>query len=251
MSARTMGSRNDTAWSIASKPLQAFNLLVSIVTSLWFASTLHRLPERVPVHWGPSGPDRFGSPHELWLFAGVLAFDTVMMWITLALVAPQRVDVGRVAAGDRARVEGAAREQKVAVLRMLEWLFVGLNVCFAGFWIVATEAARTVDVSLVHRGGVFLLGGIASAMVVPVVAFLPRALRARRALRAVPGAETSRDSDWIGGVIYYAPGDPRLLVPKRFGIGWTFNFARPMAWALLACFLAVPVGLAILGIAIA
>ncbi|MBX6342828.1 MAG: hypothetical protein IRY97_10250, partial [Thermomicrobiaceae bacterium] len=39
---------------------------------------------------------------------------------------------------------------------------------------------------------------------------------------------------WIAGFIYYNPDDPALMVPKRFGVGWTLNFARPAAWIFLA-----------------
>jgi uncharacterized membrane protein len=34
--------------------------------------------------------------------------------------------------------------------------------------------------------------------------------------------------------------DPRLIVPKRWGIGWTFNFARPIAWVAFAVLLLGP-----------
>ena len=51
-----------------------------------------------------------------------------------------------------------------------------------------------------------------------------------------------RDNDqyWVGGVFYVNPNDPRLLVEKRFGVGWTFNFARPIGWWLLIALLALP-----------
>jgi len=44
-----------------------------------------------------------------------------------------------------------------------------------------------------------------------------------------------RDDDkyWKGGLIYYNPDDPALFVEKRFGVGWTFNFARPTAWLFI------------------
>jgi uncharacterized membrane protein len=45
-----------------------------------------------------------------------------------------------------------------------------------------------------------------------------------------------RDDDrfWHGaGNIYVNRDDPALLVPKRFGIGWTVNFGNPRALALL------------------
>jgi len=30
------------------------------------------------------------------------------------------------------------------------------------------------------------------------------------------------------------------VVPKRWGVGWTFNFARPAAWVLLGALLLGP-----------
>ncbi|MBC2334347.1 DUF1648 domain-containing protein [Listeria welshimeri] len=41
-----------------------------------------------------------------------------------------------------------------------------------------------------------------------------------------------RDDDvfWKAGVIYFNRNDPALFVEKRFGIGWTINTARPIAW---------------------
>lgn len=34
---------------------------------------------------------------------------------------------------------------------------------------------------------------------------------------------------WKWGLLYMNPDDSRLWVEKRFGFGWTLNFARPMA----------------------
>jgi hypothetical protein len=36
------------------------------------------------------------------------------------------------------------------------------------------------------------------------------------------------------GIFYFNPDDPALLVPKRFGIGYTLNFGNPWSWAVLA-----------------
>ncbi|GDY29576.1 DUF5808 domain-containing protein [Gandjariella thermophila] len=45
-----------------------------------------------------------------------------------------------------------------------------------------------------------------------------------------------RDDDryWRGGMVYVNREDPAVLVPKRFGYGWTVNFGNPRArWLLL------------------
>ncbi|XXF75357.1 DUF5808 domain-containing protein [Myxococcaceae bacterium GXIMD 01537] len=40
-----------------------------------------------------------------------------------------------------------------------------------------------------------------------------------------------------GPILYRNPDDPRLIVPKLVGIGWTFNFAHRYAWLLLGLLL--------------
>jgi uncharacterized membrane protein len=41
------------------------------------------------------------------------------------------------------------------------------------------------------------------------------------------------DDAWKG-IFYSNPDDPALLVPKRFGIGYTLNFGNPWSWVVLA-----------------
>jgi Predicted membrane protein len=51
---------------------------------------------------------------------------------------------------------------------------------------------------------------------------------------AAAAGKVNRDDDkyWILGQFYYNPDDPALFLEKRFGIGWTMNFARPLAWII-------------------
>ena len=37
---------------------------------------------------------------------------------------------------------------------------------------------------------------------------------------------------WKFLVFYYNPENPRLFVPKRTGLPFTLNFAKPAAWAI-------------------
>jgi uncharacterized membrane protein len=61
-----------------------------------------------------------------------------------------------------------------------------------------------------------------------------------------PAAGTDRDDDrfWKAGLIYLNRDDPAIMVAARFGVGWTFNVANPMAWLIIAGIVAVPAGLA-------
>jgi uncharacterized membrane protein len=63
-------------------------------------------------------------------------------------------------------------------------------------------------------------------------------------LRDPRGAIMLRDRNpkhWKLLVFYYNPDEPRLLVAKRTGAPVTLNFAKPMAWAIVALILAIPV----------
>ena len=53
------------------------------------------------------------------------------------------------------------------------------------------------------------------------------------------------DRYWKGGALYYNPKDPAILVGKRFGVGWTFNFGHRVTWAVFAAIILVPVLIAL------
>jgi hypothetical protein len=50
----------------------------------------------------------------------------------------------------------------------------------------------------------------------------------------------SDPANWKYGIFYFCRADPRIIVPKRIiGLGWTLNFARPMAVPFVLLLLAV------------
>lgn len=70
--------------------------------------------------------------------------------------------------------------------------------------------------------GVLLL--IAAALFVPIRR--PEAKEKRHADNLVIPVYRDDDRYWYG-FFYYNPDDPDVIVPKRYGIGWTVNFGRP------------------------
>jgi uncharacterized membrane protein len=104
--------------------------------------------------------------------------------------------------------------------------------------------------------GISLLLVLGALIVVAIFLFLPlrRSNSANSSTARSPSpAAIYRDDDryWFAGAIYYNPDDPDLIVPKRFGWGWTVNFARPegkivLIVIILLCL--VPVILMLLGV---
>ena len=53
---------------------------------------------------------------------------------------------------------------------------------------------------------------------------------------------------WKWGIVYYNPNDPSVWVEKRFGIGWTLNFAHKESWFIIMMILAIPIAFLIFAI---
>lgn len=82
---------------------------------------------------------------------------------------------------------------------------------------------------------------------IPIVVLLLIVLyRNREGTVATPAAPApgapARTSHWVAGMFYVNPDDPAILVRKRYGYGWTFNFGHWVSWLVLA----VPVVIAVL-----
>ncbi len=41
------------------------------------------------------------------------------------------------------------------------------------------------------------------------------------------------DEHWKFGIFYVNPDDLAFVLPERFGVGWTFNYARPVTWVIV------------------
>jgi uncharacterized membrane protein len=70
-----------------------------------------------------------------------------------------------------------------------------------------------------------------------------------RGLALAAGTDRDDDQFWKGGLLYLNRDDPALVVGARFGFGWALNFGNPVAWLLVAGFVAGWAGLAVTGAA--
>lgn len=59
-----------------------------------------------------------------------------------------------------------------------------------------------------------------------------------RVFRMEPSGALLADDDrfWKLGMLYCNPDDASLFLPQRSGIGWTVNWGRPAAWAIVVGF---------------
>ena len=176
--------------------------LVLLLPAVALVLFADRFPSPMPVHW-----DLAGRPNGYFPRTPVaMAFPLLLLGGILLLL--DGIVAGGARTGPPAMTE--------AVRRMLAPIR----------WIIALTAVPAAFAPLWGPTPVLVAAG---AMLVVIVVQVVRA----------PRMAPATGEGWRG-VLYVNPADPRLVVPKRSGLGWTFNFARPSAWVLLTVLLLGP-----------
>lgn len=143
----------------------------------------------------------------------------------------------------RERYAELAFEKRQRTVRMLEVLMVILNGTMMAIWASMTAgAAWGIEVGSTV---VVVIGPISSILAGTAMLALrmPRLTEIGEELRAIAAGDVlgTRFDGWkLGGLVYFAPEDPSVFVPKRSGLGQTVNLARPGAWIVLSSLVLVP-----------
>ena len=185
-------------------------LVVAFLAAHW-----HTIPTQFATHWGIDGqPNGWGNRtvSDVFFPCGFAAL--LVLWITAMGWLVSRFSPG---------VKHKPEVQKftTGTLTSAAWL---VSLLMSAVTLLAVLPSSP-------QGHPWYIAGL----ILPVFAFLAFVgVRARKAFQANPAESSTPAQAWLGGILYYNPADQALMVPKRSGMGYTFNFARPAAWAILA-----------------
>ena len=140
------------------------------------------------------------------------------------------------------------------IVRLVEVLILLLNASMVVMWLGL--AYGSIPGNEAWRDNAIVLGIVAMCVgtLAPLGLYLPRMVRLQEQIREIAGSDVlgTRADGWrAGGLIYYAPEDPAVFVPKKVGIGQTVNFARPGAWLLIGGITLVPIVISVVAILVA
>jgi uncharacterized membrane protein len=188
----------------------------------------NEIPNPMPVHWDLAGNPNGWMPKEPLIFWGLLAGDFGLCAIFTFTIVEMMYFSRQVS------VTGAkAREE-----RRFRW--IGLAVLLAGDYLSAALAFLPLN-----PHATLAFGGVAFFLVIMIVGSLELVRRGQGGMRLAPAgseqvvSDRTPDQCWKWGIFYYNPDDPALMVEKRFGIGWTLNFAHRGALIFLGLTLVV------------
>lgn len=209
--------------------VHCFIIAASVIAAvlLW-----DQIPERLAVHYDIGfHPDRYEDKGG----SSVFMLNIIQLFLLLLLMGVERVVTSDAAALGRGMPQEKQRQYRYANGLLLYVLSLVLIAFFSYVqatilysWPIAGAIWGTIAL-------VFLIFAGIAGLIVYV-----RKLGVDSQNDDVDGGDGKGEGKWIAGGLYYNPQDRALLVPKRYGTGWTVNCGRPLGWVLMLAILAVP-----------
>jgi uncharacterized membrane protein len=179
--------------------------LFMLAAAMYLQLHWNQIPDRFPIHWGADGqPNGFSTRSWKGVF-GPLAFGAgLCAWFTVMALA-----------GWFGARSTRSRRTMLGVMVAVQYMIGAL------FSLVAL-------MPLLHPP-IWTIVLLPLAFLVPVLLVFAREWSAPD---SVP--DTTPNECWRAGMFYYNPADTAVFVEKRFGMGYTMNFANPWSWVLMA-----------------
>ncbi|MDQ0029636.1 DUF1648 domain-containing protein [Arthrobacter bambusae] len=211
-------------------------LIIIIATAVIGMIAYPSMPDVLAVHRGANGiPDRLAAKSVATAFSLVfvqIGVSAVLVGIAAAIIFGSRPDI------DPAHPAGSAHWHRRYMLlgaKALLGLLAMINLAMLGSSLLMWTGTVTPWASLA------VVLPILASVAVAVVVFA-RNNRARDEGEDDTGlAHREDDKYWRSGLFYVNREDRALMVPRRFGLGWTLNFGNPRATMLLAGIVALVV----------
>jgi uncharacterized membrane protein len=216
-------------------PAQIGPFAILAAGALYLHAEWKRIPARFPVHWALDGrPNGWSTRTPAGVYGPLLLGAIFVGLLFLLSVGILRWTRHVHATGSAAEVE-LARERRVLLVLLFSEYLVASIITWAALLPLRELPGRSPSPALP-------LGATAVLLLILLLVFLVhRPVEPAPARGAAPVGDRTEDRYWKGGVLYFNPNDPALLVEKRFGIGYTLNFGHRLAWVLLGAILLIPV----------
>ena len=215
------------AWNVVYVPIVLITLALGLAL---YPST----PDLVPTHidfagnvnqWTPKGPALIAFPLLVEVF--MAACFIFSHWMTIRSkkdVDPARPAISAYANGAFARAE--------CILLLVSGSVLTAVLGIVMILMMTETLSMLVTMVLIIVATLVFVG----AMIAFSVVYGQSGSRLVKRLEENGGIIADNDEHWKAGIFYWNKGDASLILPKRFGVGWTMNWARPAAWVIVGGF---------------
>ncbi|MFC3802287.1 DUF1648 domain-containing protein [Cohnella sp. GCM10012308] len=217
-----------------------FLIQLAIVLACVVSVLLHWdvIPDPVPTHFGIAGEADAYSPKS---FGAVFMLNIVQLGlIGVFMLVNMTIRQARQQL-DPARPE-ASREKQLQ-FRKANSVFIYALSLFVVVMLGLGQAVTLYGWPVSHLSPAMLL--LPALLILAVFGFVWYVTR-HGLDEATNTPRVQEDEAWRGGFFYYNKADPALMVEKRYGVGWTINFAHPIGALIFVGILIVPIAIVVL-----
>lgn len=216
-------------------------LIIPVVLGFYLFSLYDALPETIPTHWNLRGvPDAWSDKSVV--SVGLLPFIILFTWFSMYVIA---YFINRSSFQLKAQATDQSLKREVEYRKVNIYMLAAMSLLTASFMamidIVTTRQIFVED----QLNAVILMLGM-PALFIGIFLIIFWTMRATKRINATIPIEDSMESQqsddqfWKWGLFYFNKDNPDLFVEKKYGVGWTINFARPAVVIFFLLLLVVP-----------
>lgn len=231
---RSQKNTYSNGWFLISVILIGVTLLITF-------SQYDRIPEQIPIQYDFSGEITNWADKSI---KSVILMPAMQLFM-LVLFVFINVVIGR--AKQQISVENPEESAKQSHIFRRRWslfLIVSGTLLVVLFGVIQLSFIYPIDHTMIMYASMVISGVTVIGSI--ILAFTTGQGGSRvKVAGGNNGDKIDRDDDryWKLGQFYVNRRDPALFLEKRFGVGWTVNFANPVAWVLFGGILAISIGL--------
>lgn len=207
--------------------------LIVLGNAIYVKVNYSQFPSEIPYHWNIQGVGTQSipkTPLSVFLLPGIQLLIFIIM-----LFAYKSIRLSKVQLDVEDPKESKIRNNifknrwKAAVISMM-FLLLSL------FSLYNFDTGGTIDISPESYSYITMLFLVMILLIAGITAITTGQGGSRLKDKTIETVEEmNRDDDqfWKFGMIYYNKNDPSIFIEKRFGVGFTINFANPIAIVLL------------------
>jgi len=189
------------------------------------------LPDQIPTHWGPSG--------EADAFTVKTPFSSVQLSLFLLIMQLMFLGIHIATKNSGIKLSATAlessRNRQLTLRKSSSWF---LYIVLLGATMLMSYFQLTTIHPEIGEGTVKILIPF-SFLILVLVGTLIFAIKVGRSDKEIAQSveaqimDLDEDKYWKGGIFYFNKNDPSIFVEKRFGVGWTINFANPIGYLIV------------------
>ncbi|WP_284036999.1 DUF1648 domain-containing protein [Neobacillus sp. 114] len=210
-------------------------IIISAGLVILTVNVYDRLPSQIPTHWGPTGQaDAFSN--KSWMT--VLGLPIILIIMQLMFFA---INLFTKKSGIKIN-PGNVTSSKLRQLRLRKytsWFLFVVNILLSLLFailhlnLIYENVINETFMMILPLG--FMVITLAGTIWLAVkVGSVDSDFEGKPIMENTNNVEAmDEDKYWKGGLFYYNRNDPSVFVEKRFGIGYTLNFANPIGYLII------------------